>query len=58
MAKYINEIYKYAMELNLKSNTTYYKKYGKGKIKLRFSKSGDKQIEERYSGTFYKNIES
>ena len=36
----LKEIYKYSKELNLKENYTFYKKYGKGKVKLRFSKIG------------------
>lgn len=50
----INEIFKYAKELNLKSSWTYFKKYGKGKIKLRFSKSGNEIIENRYATVFLK----
>ena len=42
---------------NLKKSWTAYNKYGKGKkIRLRFSKSGNKQIEEAYA-THYFNIE-
>ena len=42
---------------NLKKSWTAYNKYGKGKkIRLRFSKSGNKQIEEAYA-THYLNIE-
>ncbi len=42
---------------NLKKSWTAYNKYGKGKkIRLRFSKSGNKQIEEAYA-THYINIE-
>ena len=42
---------------NLKKSWTAYDKYGKGKkIRLRFSKSGNKQIEEAYA-THYINIE-
>ena len=44
-------------QLNLKKSWTAYDKYGKGKkIRLRFSKSGNKQIEEAYA-THYLNIE-
>ncbi len=43
-------IKKYSGELGLKSSWTAYKQFGKGvKRRLRFSKSGDKTIEERYS---------
>ena len=43
---------------NLKKSWTAYNKYGKGKkIRLRFSKSGNKQIEEEYA-THYINIEN
>jgi hypothetical protein len=43
-------IRKYATELGLKSSWTGYNKYGKGvKHRLRFSKSGDKNIEDRYA---------
>lgn len=43
-------IRKYSTELNLKSSWTGYNQFGKGiKRRLRFSKSGDKMIEERYA---------
>ncbi len=43
-------IRKYATELGLKGSWTAYNKYGKGvKHRLRFSKSGDKTIEDRYA---------
>ena len=43
-------IRKYSVELELKSSWTEYNKYGKGvKRRLRFSKSGEKTIEERYA---------
>ena len=43
-------IRKYATELGLKGSWTGYNKYGKGvKHRLRFSKSGDKNIEDRYA---------
>jgi len=43
-------IRKYSLELGLKSSWTAYNKFGKGpKRPLRFSKSGDKSIEDRYS---------
>ena len=42
---------------NLKRSWTAYNKYGKGKkIRLKFSKSGNEQIEEAYA-THYINIE-
>ena len=42
---------------NLKKSWTAYNKYGKGKkIRLRFSKSGNEQIEQAYA-THYLNIE-
>ena len=44
-------------EWNLKKSWTAYNKYGKGKkIRLRFSKSGNEMIEERYA-THYNNSE-
>ncbi len=43
-------IRKYSTELGLKSSWTGYNQFGKGvKRRLRFSKSGDKTIEDRYS---------
>jgi hypothetical protein len=43
-------IRKYSTELGLKGSWTGYNKYGKGvKHRLRFSKSGDKNIEDRYA---------
>ena len=43
-------IRKYSTELNLKNSWTGYNQFGKGKKRrLRFSKSGDKTIEDRYS---------
>jgi hypothetical protein len=49
----IKLIVKYATELGLKGSWTEYNKYGKGvKHRLRFSKSGDKIIEERYATHF------
>jgi hypothetical protein len=43
-------IRKYSTELGLKGSWTGYNKYGKGvKRRLRFSKSGDKNIEDRYA---------
>jgi hypothetical protein len=43
-------IKKYSTELDLKSSWTGYNKYGKGvKRRLRFSKSGQKNIEDRYA---------
>jgi hypothetical protein len=43
-------IRKYSIELGLKSSWTGYNQFGKGvKRRLRFSKSGDKTIEDRYS---------
>ena len=52
LSEILKEIYKYSKELNLKENYTFYKKYGKGKVKLRFSKSGQDNIEKRYSTHF------
>lgn len=44
------EIRQIATELNLKNSLTVYMKYGKGeKTKLRFSKTGDENIEKFYS---------
>lgn len=49
-------IRKYSSELNLKSSWTRYNIYGKGaKRQLRFSKSGNKTIEERYATHFIDN---
>ena len=43
-------IRKHSTELDLKSSWTGYNQYGKGiKRRLRFSKSGDKTIEDRYA---------
>lgn len=43
-------IRKYSTELGLKSSWTGYSQYGKGvKRRLRFSKSGEKTIEDRYA---------
>jgi hypothetical protein len=43
-------IRKYSSELGLKSSWTAYNQFGKGiKRRLRFSKSGDKSIEDRYA---------
>jgi hypothetical protein len=43
-------IRKYSIELDLNSSWTGYNKYGKGpKQRLRFSKSGNKAIEDRYA---------
>ena len=43
----------HAHDLNMKPSQTYYKKWGKGqKIPLRFSKSGDRKIEEAYARHF------
>ena len=49
LSEVIKEIYKYSNELNLKPSFTFYRKYGKGKIKLRFSKYGDENIEKMYA---------
>jgi len=49
-------IRKYSSELDLKSSWTGYNKYGKGvKRRLRFSKSGQKNIEERYATHYIDN---
>ena len=52
LSEIIKEIYKYSKELDLKESFTFYKKYGKGKVKLRFSKSGQDNIEKRYATHF------
>jgi len=54
---FINRLIRtYAIELNLKSSWTAYE-FGKGiKLRLRFSKSGDKKIEDNYS-THYVDVE-
>ena len=45
-----HEIRVYAQKYNLKPSWTDYRKWGKGKnIRLRFSKSGDEQIERLYA---------
>ena len=50
-------IRKYSSELELKSSWTGYNQFGKGpKHRLRFSKSGDKTIEDRYA-THYIDID-
>lgn len=57
LSEIIKEIYKYSKELDLKERFTFYKKYGKGKVKLRFSKSGQDNIEKRYATHFImKNV--
>ncbi|MDZ7741067.1 MAG: hypothetical protein U5Q03_04775 [Bacteroidota bacterium] len=49
-------ISKYSTELDLKSSWTGYNKYSKGvKRRLRFSKSGNKNIEDRYSTHYIDN---
>lgn len=49
-------IRKYSNELNLKSSWTGYNKYGKGvKHRLRFSKSGNKNIEDIYATHYIDN---
>ena len=54
LSETVKEIYKYAKELELTESFTFYKKYGKGKVKLRFSKSGKENIEKRYATHFIK----
>jgi len=45
-----NNLKAISKELNLKESSTAYMKFGKGsKMKLRFSKSNDENIEKRYS---------
>lgn len=56
LSEIIKEIYKYSKELDLKESFTFYKKYGKGKVKLRFSKSGQDNIEKRYATHFIMKI--
>lgn len=55
---FINRLIRtYSIELNLKSSWTAYDQFGKGiKRRLRFSKSGDKKIEDNYS-THYVDVE-
>jgi hypothetical protein len=49
-------ISKYSSELELKSSWTGYNQFGKGpKRRLRFSKSGDKTIEDRYATHYIDN---
>lgn len=46
-------IQKYSIELELKGSWTAYNQFGKGiKSRLRFSKSGEKNIEDRYATHF------
>ena len=56
LSEILKEIYKYSKELNLKESYTFYKKYGKGNVKLRFSKSCQDNIEKIYSTHFIKSI--
>ncbi len=56
LSETLKEIYKYSKEIDLKENFTFYKKYGKGKVKLRFSKSGQDNIEKRYATHFIMKI--
>lgn len=56
LSEIIKEIYEYSKELDLKESFTFYKKYGKGKVKLRFSKSGHDNIEKRYATHFIMKI--
>jgi len=49
-------IRKYSTELGLKGSWTGYNQYGKGvKRRLRFSKSGEKTIEDRYATHYIDN---
>jgi hypothetical protein len=49
-------IKKYSTELNLKSSWTGYNQFGKGvKRRLKFSKSGEKTIEDRYATHYIDN---
>ncbi|MFW5804202.1 MAG: hypothetical protein ACOCWG_03115 [bacterium] len=49
-------IRKYSTELDLKDSWTGYNKHGKGiKHRLRFSKSGNKNIEDRYATHYIDN---
>lgn len=49
-------IRKYSSELDLRSSWTEYNQYGKGvKRRLRFSKSGQKNIEDRYATHYIDN---
>jgi hypothetical protein len=51
----LRAIQKYSQESNLKPSKTRYKSWGKGAKKLlRFSKSGDRNIEEAYSTHYIK----
>lgn len=45
----LSQMQKYAKTTNLKESCTYYKKSGKGNIKLRFTKTGNEYMERRYS---------
>ena len=51
----MKELKKYAKENNLRSSWTAYNKWGKGKkIRLQFSKSGNKNIEKAYATHYLK----
>jgi hypothetical protein len=51
----MKELKKYAKESNLKASWTAYNKWGKGnKIRLRFSKSGNNNIEKEYATHYLK----
>lgn len=52
LSETVKEIYKYSQELDLVQRYTFYKKHGKGRIQLRFSKSGQENIEKRYATHF------
>ena len=52
LSETVKEIYKYSKQLGLKESFTLYKKYGKGKVKLKFSKTGIDNIEKRYATHF------
>lgn len=54
----LNSLKKFAEEQNLKPSMTVYKSWGRGpKTLLRFSKSGNVYMEERYSTHYVKNRE-
>ena len=51
----LREIAKYAKDLHLKPSNTVYKSWGAGnKVTLRFSKSGDSNLERAYSTHYVK----
>ena len=52
LSETVKEIYKYSKQLDLKESFALYKKYGKGKVKLKFPKICIDNIEKRYATHF------